>query len=221
MHDNVAYYNSIGLLPQCMLCAGLYSEDKSPSERVELVDGAIAKFKEAIAILEEDRNEGVAAPPAYKIQSRLARCLYNKNSLLNQLAQRDPEIQYSDQQKEEVYSAMCDAANSALRGATAAGDTAERQSMDPLRDFPSADPYINECNDDDDGVMGQNLDQHRVLMTNAHSIFCLCLSKEKKIHMKLSAPYTVKLRVNRVYPKIERVKLAKVGRSWLTSNPLG
>mmetsp|Transcript_11909 Transcript_11909/g.22030 ORF Transcript_11909/g.22030 Transcript_11909/m.22030 type:complete len:464 (-) Transcript_11909:81-1472(-) len=132
--DGTWHHSSLMQIPQCLSCVALYREDKSPSERIEVMEKAVTKFNEAIAMLKEDQKKEHSIH-VYRCQSQLCRCLYNKNSILNQFAQRG-ELPYPDQQKEELYSLMCDTADIALRGAIAAGDMVEVQAIESLKRLP-------------------------------------------------------------------------------------
>lgn len=131
--DDAHWYQALTQIPQCLSCIALYHEDKSPAERMETMEKAVSKFEEAIAILKKDKKKENCLP-VYSSQYQLARILYNKNSLQNQLAQRG-EIDYPEQQKKDLISRMNVTASVALRGAVAARDMAEVQAIQGLQNL--------------------------------------------------------------------------------------
>mmetsp|Transcript_13544 Transcript_13544/g.29442 ORF Transcript_13544/g.29442 Transcript_13544/m.29442 type:complete len:457 (-) Transcript_13544:319-1689(-) len=128
--DTQWYHTSLVQMPQCLSCVALYCEDKSPAERIDVMERAVAKFNEAIAVLKAEDPKNV-----YSCQAKLSRCLFNKNSMLNQFSQRE-EAPYPDQQKERLKSLMCETATKALEGALAANDMEEVQAMESLQGLP-------------------------------------------------------------------------------------
>lgn len=128
------YHASLAQIPQCLLSIALYDEEKSVSDRLEILEEAILKFQEAIDVLKRDKNKPNGIP-AHRSQAALARCLYNKNSLMNLFSQRG-EITYSVEQKKEVSSMMNGVASAAYKGALADGDQAGMREISTLQSMP-------------------------------------------------------------------------------------
>ena len=98
------------------------------------MDKAITAFHEAVTQFKKDCNEKNAMP-AYVCQAQYGRCLYNKNSLHNQFVLRKV-MEYPDQEKEDLYTLLCDTVNEAMAGASAAGDMDQIEEIRSLQNLP-------------------------------------------------------------------------------------
>lgn len=96
---------------------------------------AIAKFEEAIEQFKKDRG-CTNSIPEYICQYHLAKCFYNKNSLLCQLSAMKGEMEYPPQLKAQVRLLMSETANTALQGAMKAGDTKYAQDINQIQNLP-------------------------------------------------------------------------------------
>lgn len=120
---------SMSQISQCYMSISLFDQQKSPSEKIDLMNKAEAKFKDTIELLKKNKNKEV-----FKCQHQLARCLYNKDAIMTGLA-RDGSISYSEQQKQEVRSSMRAVLDTAFQGARAASNMVEMQQIQNLRNL--------------------------------------------------------------------------------------
>ena len=132
--DKQWLHQSLMQIGQCLGSLALYSDEKLPTERMELMDKAITAFNDAITQYKKDCNEKNAVP-AYVCQAQLCRCLYNKNSLRNQFVLRGV-MEYPDQEKEALKTLLCDTANEAMASASAAEDLDQIDEIRSLQNLP-------------------------------------------------------------------------------------
>lgn len=132
--DVFYYHAALGQIPQCMLSIALYDEDKSAADRLVVLNEAVLKFQEAIEVYKKD-EQNPRGIPAHTSQAALARCLYNKNSLMNLFAQQG-HITYSDEQKKECESMMNEVIKAAYQGASALRDQGSIMELQSLQQMP-------------------------------------------------------------------------------------
>ncbi|KAL9188384.1 hypothetical protein ACHAXT_006762 [Thalassiosira profunda] len=98
--DMDIYLASLMQIPLSMSSVAMYSDDKAPRERADLMEQAVSKSNDTIEVMKAKDPSRV-----YMCQAKLARMLFDQNSLLNQLAMQGG-IEYSQEDKSEVRAAM-------------------------------------------------------------------------------------------------------------------